>query len=106
MADANIVAASNQAARLAQAKWIGLPYDERAEVLRRAAQIAESHFEEIVGWMPTRGIYLMNSLSARTIARIRQTGSQLLASGCAACLSACLNHLHPGIVYGAGWQMR
>ncbi|MGX1186451.1 benzaldehyde dehydrogenase (NAD) [Pseudomonas sp. F-14 TE3623] len=51
MADASIVAASSQAARLAQAKWFGLPYDERALVLRKAAQIAESHFEEIVGWI-------------------------------------------------------
>ncbi|HBO5831634.1 benzaldehyde dehydrogenase [Pseudomonas aeruginosa] len=51
LADANVVAVSNRAARAAQAGWYGLPYDERSSVLRKAAQIAENYFDEIVSWM-------------------------------------------------------
>ena len=51
MADAAQVAESAQAARTAQAAWYALPYDERAALFRRAAQLAEQHFEEIVQWL-------------------------------------------------------
>lgn len=49
--DASVVAVSSQIARVEQVKWFGMSYDERAAVLRRAAQVAEHHFEEMVDWI-------------------------------------------------------
>jgi benzaldehyde dehydrogenase (NAD) len=51
MADASLVAGSAAGASVAQTVWAALPYDERAAVLRRAAQLAETHFGEIVEWV-------------------------------------------------------
>ncbi|SDR30039.1 benzaldehyde dehydrogenase (NAD+) [Paraburkholderia fungorum] len=51
MADAALVAESAASASRAQLAWAATPYDERAAVLRRAAQIAETHFKEIAEWI-------------------------------------------------------
>ncbi|TKC80206.1 aldehyde dehydrogenase family protein [Trinickia terrae] len=51
MAGAALVAESAATASAAQTAWAALPYDERAAVLRRAAQLAEAHFAEIVEWV-------------------------------------------------------
>lgn len=51
MADAETIAQSSQIARAAQLDWFALPYDERSQVLRKAAQAAEQHFDEIVQWI-------------------------------------------------------
>ncbi|MBD8493332.1 benzaldehyde dehydrogenase [Pseudomonas syringae] len=51
LADAATVAHSAKVAREAQEHWFAQPYDERARVLRKAAQLAEQHFEEIVQWL-------------------------------------------------------
>jgi benzaldehyde dehydrogenase (NAD) len=51
LADAAQVAGSAQAAKAAQASWFALPYDERAAVFRKAAHLAEQHFDEIVEWV-------------------------------------------------------
>lgn len=51
MANAETIASSSQIARTAQGSWFALPYDERASVLRRAAQVAEHYFAEIVEWI-------------------------------------------------------
>ena len=45
------VARSSAAARAAQAAWFALPYDERSEVMRKAAEITEARFSEIVDWI-------------------------------------------------------
>src|SRR5579859_3046505 len=50
-ADAAFVALSTAAAHSAQRDWAALPYDERAAIMRRAAQLAETHSEEIVDWV-------------------------------------------------------
>ncbi|MCD7099270.1 benzaldehyde dehydrogenase [Stenotrophomonas sp. MMGLT7] len=51
MADAAMVAGSAAAAAQAQRAWAAAPYEERAQVLRRAAQLAEQHGGEISGWI-------------------------------------------------------
>lgn len=51
MADAAMVAGSAAAAAQAQQAWAAAPYEERAQVLRRAAQLAEQHGGEIGGWI-------------------------------------------------------
>lgn len=51
MADAAMVAGSAAAAAQAQRAWAAAPYEERAQVLRRAAQLAEQHGGEIGGWI-------------------------------------------------------
>lgn len=51
LANAESVAASAKVARQVQPQWYAMPYDERARVLRKAAQLAEQHFDEIVGWI-------------------------------------------------------
>ncbi|HJU50276.1 MAG TPA: benzaldehyde dehydrogenase [Pseudogulbenkiania sp.] len=51
MANAETVAHSSRVARMAQADWASRPYDERATILRKAAQQAENHFNEIVEWI-------------------------------------------------------
>ncbi|WP_454838129.1 MULTISPECIES: benzaldehyde dehydrogenase [Pseudomonas] len=50
-ADAGQVAASAKIASTAQISWYQQPYDERAALFRKAAQIAEQHFEAIVDWL-------------------------------------------------------
>jgi benzaldehyde dehydrogenase (NAD) len=50
-ADAGQVAASAKAASAAQSAWYQQPYDERSAVLRKAAQVAEHHFDTIVDWL-------------------------------------------------------
>ncbi|MBF5008083.1 benzaldehyde dehydrogenase [Burkholderia pseudomultivorans] len=50
IADGETVAGASAAARRAQPAWFGLPYDERSAVLRRAAAVAEAHFDAIVDW--------------------------------------------------------
>jgi benzaldehyde dehydrogenase (NAD) len=51
MASAESIADSSRIARATQPDWIALPYEERAAVLRKAAQVAEGHFTEIVEWL-------------------------------------------------------
>jgi benzaldehyde dehydrogenase (NAD) len=50
-ADAAQIASSAQQAAEAQRGWYQLPYDERATLFRKAAQLAESNFDSIVGWL-------------------------------------------------------
>ncbi|MFM0028410.1 benzaldehyde dehydrogenase [Paraburkholderia madseniana] len=50
-ADASFVALSAATAHSVQPDWAGLPYDERAAIMRRTAQLAETHSEEIVDWI-------------------------------------------------------
>lgn len=45
------VARSAAAARAAQAAWFALPYDQRSDVMRAAASVAEANFAEIVDWI-------------------------------------------------------
>ncbi|NYH14951.1 benzaldehyde dehydrogenase [Paraburkholderia bryophila] len=51
MADAALIGESAANASRAQPAWAALPYDERAAVLRRAARMAETYFDEIVEWV-------------------------------------------------------
>lgn len=51
MVDAAGIATSAAAARAAQTEWAEAPYEERAQVLRRAAQLAEQYAEDIIGWL-------------------------------------------------------
>ncbi|KVZ98888.1 benzaldehyde dehydrogenase [Burkholderia cepacia] len=51
LADGAAVAEASAAAHRAQPAWFALPYDERAAVLRRAATVAETHFDAIVDWL-------------------------------------------------------
>ncbi|MGS0895415.1 benzaldehyde dehydrogenase [Burkholderia stagnalis] len=51
LADGAAVADAAASARRAQPAWFGLPYDERAAILRRAATVAETHFDDLVGWL-------------------------------------------------------
>ncbi|TWI50913.1 benzaldehyde dehydrogenase (NAD) [Pseudomonas duriflava] len=50
-ADAQRVNLSSEAASQAQSLWFARPYDERSLVFRKAAQLAETHFDEIVSWI-------------------------------------------------------
>ncbi|WP_136065792.1 benzaldehyde dehydrogenase [Modicisalibacter radicis] len=45
------VATAAQAGRDAAAEWFEHPYDDRAEVLRQAARLAETHRQEIERWL-------------------------------------------------------
>jgi len=47
---ADIAGAAKTASR-AQIAWAQTPYGERAAILRRAAEIAQQHVDEIVGWL-------------------------------------------------------
>lgn len=47
---ADIATAAEQAAS-AQRDWAAAPYETRAQVLRRAAQLAEQHTDDIVQWL-------------------------------------------------------
>lgn len=51
LADPVQIAASAAAAAHAQREWADAPYETRAQVLRRAAQLAEAHADEIVDWL-------------------------------------------------------
>ena len=51
MASAETIAGSSLIARTAQPGWFALPYEERSSVLRKAAQVAEVCFDEIVEWI-------------------------------------------------------
>lgn len=51
MTDADGIAAAAKAAAQAQQAWAAAPYEQRAEVLRRAARLAEEHAEAITGWI-------------------------------------------------------
>lgn len=51
LANAETIAHSSRVARMAQADWAARPYEERAATLRKAAQQAENHFNEIVEWI-------------------------------------------------------
>src|SRR3712207_2771674 len=50
-ATADDVHKAAEAAAQAQREWAGLPYDRRAEVLRRAAQLFVEHEDEIHDWL-------------------------------------------------------
>lgn len=51
LANADLVWTSAAKARIAQSTWYAMPYDERAKVLRKAASLAETHFDEIIDWL-------------------------------------------------------
>jgi len=51
IADADDVREAAQAAALAQKEWAGTPADQRAAVLRRAAQLLEAHAEQLRVWI-------------------------------------------------------
>ena len=51
MVDAAGIATSAAAARAAQTEWAEAPYEERAQVLHRAAQLAEQYADDIVDWL-------------------------------------------------------
>lgn len=51
VADAALIAQQAAAAAHAQQVWTALPYDERAQVMRRAARLAEEHVAEISEWV-------------------------------------------------------
>ena len=51
MASGADIATACAAARAAQRAWAGTAYDKRAAVLRKAAQLAETHRAEIVDWL-------------------------------------------------------
>ncbi|MCL7715291.1 benzaldehyde dehydrogenase [Stenotrophomonas mori] len=69
-ADPAQVARSAAAAARAQRDWAGMPYEDRAQVLRRAAQLAEEHGADIVEWL------------------VRESGSTRLKAGFEAKISA------------------
>lgn len=50
-ADAAQIARSAHSAKSAQAAWFSQPYEERAAVFRRAAQLGHEHFDDIVQWL-------------------------------------------------------
>lgn len=68
------IAASAAHASQAQQAWAALPYDERAHVLRKAAQLAERHNDEIVDWL------------------VRESGSSRLKANFEATLNAKVLH--------------
>lgn len=51
MADTATVSSAALTARSVQTDWFGLPYEERAAIMRKAAELAELHFSEIVDWL-------------------------------------------------------
>lgn len=51
MADPATVAESARVARIAQPAWYATSYDERAATMRKAAELGEQHFAEIVDWI-------------------------------------------------------
>ncbi|EPP5101072.1 benzaldehyde dehydrogenase [Enterobacter hormaechei] len=51
LADPALIASQAAEAAHAQRAWAALPYDERAQVLRKAARLAEDHADEIAGWV-------------------------------------------------------
>ncbi|SEL43540.1 benzaldehyde dehydrogenase (NAD) [Pseudoxanthomonas sp. GM95] len=51
MANAAQVATSAAAARAAQQAWAAAPYEDRAQVLRKAAQLAEQYTPQIIDWI-------------------------------------------------------
>lgn len=51
MADAQVVCESVKCAKVAQHSWYQVPYDNRAEILRKAFAIGETYREEIVSWI-------------------------------------------------------
>ncbi|MEG1679881.1 MAG: aldehyde dehydrogenase family protein, partial [Stenotrophomonas sp.] len=51
MADPAQIARSAAAAAKAQRDWANAPYEARAQVLRRAAQLADEHAAEIIDWL-------------------------------------------------------
>ena len=51
LADPAQVARSAAAAAQAQQAWASAPYEQRAEVLRNAARLAEEHIDTLVEWL-------------------------------------------------------
>lgn len=51
MADPVTVAESAKSARIAQPAWYATSYEERAMIMRKAAELGELHFGEIVDWI-------------------------------------------------------
>lgn len=65
---ADVTEASGVAVR-AQRSWAALPYDDRAAVLRRAADLFAEHTQEILGWlMPESGSFIGKGLFETTSA--------------------------------------
>lgn len=51
LADPSQVAASAENAATAQREWAAVPYEQRAQVLRQTARIAEENVEAIIDWL-------------------------------------------------------
>ncbi|MFG0393066.1 benzaldehyde dehydrogenase [Pseudomonas sp. zbq_4] len=51
IADAQVVSESVKSAKVAQCTWHQMPYDNRAEILRKAVTVGETYREEIVEWI-------------------------------------------------------
>lgn len=60
MADPVTVAESAKSARIAQPAWYATSYEERAMIMRKAAELGELHFGEIVDWI-VRKVGLLRS---------------------------------------------
>ncbi|TWI45214.1 benzaldehyde dehydrogenase (NAD) [Pseudomonas duriflava] len=50
-ADGSLVNTSSKTASMAKPLWFAQPYETRSLILRKAAQAAEPHFDEIVSWI-------------------------------------------------------
>ena len=70
LADPQMLAQSAAAAAQAQLAWASAPWEQRAQVLREAARLADLHSEEIAGWL------------------VRESGSTQLKGGFEASISA------------------
>lgn len=51
LADAEYVKVAARSARHAQELWVAAPYEQRGTVLRKAAQLAQDHREELANWL-------------------------------------------------------
>ncbi len=51
LADATLITQQASVAARAQETWAALPYDERAQVMRKAASLAEEHAAAIIDWV-------------------------------------------------------
>lgn len=55
LVDAAAIAGACASAAAAQPAWAALPYEQRADVLRRAGELARGHAEEIAMWLVREG---------------------------------------------------
>ncbi|MDP9900615.1 benzaldehyde dehydrogenase [Variovorax ginsengisoli] len=79
LADPAQIALATASAAQAQRAWANAPWEQRAQVLRRAAQLAEQHLDEIAGWI------------------VRESGSTRLKAGFEASINAKALHEAAGL---------